>query len=142
MFKTLSFTAKLAAACMLVVLMSIAVLTTLNVTQSKDSLETMGRDSIKAVSDNMHNALVSQHSATMGRVTSDLAYMTQELARTGAVYLSTKQTMDMEITNQVTKQTETVTLPMLKAGMEGLAMNFDIVDKVQQIGRASCRERV
>jgi len=87
---------------------------------------------------------LSQHALTMKqevqavydiaqkKVNSDLNVAGYIVSNHGEITIDPSEATDFTITNQVTKQSEKVSIPLMKIDSHALSFNYDIVDTIQQ----------
>jgi methyl-accepting chemotaxis protein len=129
------FQTKLMVGTIGVVALAIVVMASVTQVQVKNSLIEMGETNMQSFADSMYQLMEMQQSLLADKVKTDLNIMDAEIEKYGAPYLNTGNTITTQITNQVTKKTETVTFPTMQFGGYVINGNYDLVDKVQkQVG--------
>lgn len=96
-------------------------------------LTKMGSKSILAEQSTVQRALQIQEDIVLEKVASDLLLMQQETGRHGSFALDAKRAIETSITNQMTNQSEQVTIPSLVLGGEVINENYQIVDQIQRL---------
>ncbi len=103
---------------------------------SKHTLEILGEHYISSLLVELEDAIELQNQITQEKLDADLAVMDKEIAQTGSLFLDTMETVQATIVNQVTKDKEKVTIPLLKIGdgFTGSTLNntFTLVDDIQK----------
>ena len=131
MLKKLSLGTKLFIGCLVLVSMTLACMGGINVVGMSGTLTDLGQAMLTSTSKGTISTLSMQNGITQEKIDSDLVVMDKELGLYGRIALDEQRSSTMDITNQVTKKTETVTIPILMAGTQDLTQNFTIVDNVQ-----------
>ncbi|MFP4515955.1 MAG: Cache 3/Cache 2 fusion domain-containing protein [Desulfovibrionales bacterium] len=135
-FSRLNFNKKMILGCMAIVLAVILVMSVVNYRQSTSSLTFMGEAFLENTVSDLFHAATMQNGITQEKINSDLALMADVTGRRGDFVLDRLDSVDMTITNQVTKEQQTVRVPKLKLrGDEEhtVSMDFEIVDGVQNM---------
>ena len=132
MSRAMSFNTKLLLSSIGVVVISILLLTLVNLWMSNRSLTELGLSSIRAVGDTLYRDIETQHQIIQEKVKSDLDMLEREINLTGLLFVSQSQTRPMSIVNQVTQDRQTVELPMLTVGGQRLD-DHALVDRVQEM---------
>ncbi|MFO7595268.1 MAG: Cache 3/Cache 2 fusion domain-containing protein [Desulfocurvibacter africanus] len=130
--KALSFNTKLLLSTIGVVIVSIIILTSVNLWQSNQSLTNLGLSTIGAVGDTLYRDIEIQHQLTQEKVHADLATLERELSNLGQIFINNGQTQTKTIVNQVTQAQETVVIPTMSAGGNRID-DHQLVDRVQKM---------
>ncbi|MFW5497845.1 MULTISPECIES: methyl-accepting chemotaxis protein [unclassified Maridesulfovibrio] len=132
MLKKLAFQTKLMFGAVLIVLATIIFMTGINLYKVQESLHTLGQTSMKSIADSVHSLMEMQNDILMDKVKADIDILDKQIFSLGFPKLNKRHPIETTITNQVTKQSETVTIPSLEFG--GIAVNdkFDIVDDLKK----------
>ncbi|WP_029895292.1 methyl-accepting chemotaxis protein [Desulfohalovibrio reitneri] len=128
----ISLNAKLVFGLIGLVVLTIVVLTSINLWQAKNSLENFAHTTVRSVAESVMRDLEGQNSLTQEKVSADLALLQQILDANGIVRTDDDNMETMTVTNQVTSEKEQVTMPTLKAGYSSL-YDPSIVDKLQEM---------
>jgi len=131
MLRGLKFTTKMYAGVLLIVFLTIGLMGGLNFWRMRGSLFELGQNFMQSALDQLVHAVDMKNDITQEKIDADLALMDEEIRSLGSAYLDESQTIEMTITNQITKQTERVRIPTLKIGSMVINNNFELVDKVQ-----------
>jgi methyl-accepting chemotaxis protein len=127
----LSFGKKIIIGCLVMVTITVVTMGTVGYIGLDGTLRELGQATLRTVTDEAVGTLRMQNDITQEKVSADLVSLEKELARFGALALDRSRPVTMTITNQVTKQTETVSIPTLLAGGQTLTGDFTVVDDVQ-----------
>ncbi|WP_320169101.1 Cache 3/Cache 2 fusion domain-containing protein [Maridesulfovibrio sp.] len=132
MFRKLSFQAKLMSGAVCIILSTIILMTGINLYKVENSLYDLGNTSMKSIAQSVHSVMEMQNNILLDKVKSDIDILDKKIFSMGFPKLNKRAPITTTITNQVTRQTETITIPSLEFG--GLAINgkFDIVDDLQK----------
>ncbi len=120
MFRRLSLNAKLTVAVLGLVAVTVVVLSTVNVLQTQKTLHDVAELSLKALGDSIYRDFEAQNNVTVEKVGTDLTLLGKELARLGLPNADPDQPVALTVTNQVTRASEAVTLPLLQGGRTSL----------------------
>ena len=127
----MTFSSKLLAGIVGIVLLTVVVLTSVSVWQAHESLNSLGHQSLKAVVDTIHRDLSSQYELLKEKIAGDMSVLEAEITQNGGVNINNNLTEPMTIVNQVTKMSEQVELPTLFNGAWRVN-NHKIVDDIQK----------
>jgi len=127
----LSFGKKIILGCLAMVTITVATMGTVGYIGLDGTLHDLGQATLQTVTDEAVHTLRMQNDITQEKVSADLVSLEKELARFGELTLDHTQPVTMTITNQVSGQTETATIPTLMAGDQLLTGDFTVVDDVQ-----------
>jgi methyl-accepting chemotaxis protein len=133
MFRSLLLTYKMILGGIILALATVVIMGGVNFWRVSSALTVMGESFLDTVSADILGTIKMQNAITQEKVNSDLEVMLLEFDRYGKVSLNAEEAVSMEITNQVTKEKETVSIPMLKVGDKDITKNFEIVDAVQKM---------
>ncbi|MFW6456234.1 MAG: Cache 3/Cache 2 fusion domain-containing protein [Desulfohalobiaceae bacterium] len=100
---------------------------------SKQSHIQSGHHALQDAARQLEHTLQLQHNMTQEKLDSDLEIMQTELNSWGTPKLDDSEEIEMRITNQETEASETVQIPVLKAGYSPLTENWELVDKIQDL---------
>jgi methyl-accepting chemotaxis protein len=131
--KSIKFTTKLFTGILAILLLSIAILSTVTNMQVRTGLFDLGRDNLENTSKAVYNSLVAQNSVLLEKLQGDMTLLESELERYGSFSLDPSYLLDRTITNQVTKAKEDVKMPRLLLGSTVMNGNTGIVDKIQMM---------
>jgi len=129
MIRNLPLNAKLTAAVLGLVILTVVVLTSVNLIQTQRTLTDVAMTSIKALGDSIYRDFEAQNAVTVEKVAADLVLLEREIGRNGLLNFDDYDIRAVTITNQVTQATETVDLPVFQAGRTPLD-NPRLVDEV------------
>jgi methyl-accepting chemotaxis protein len=121
------------AGTIVIVLLTIGLMGGLNFWRMRSSLFDLGQSFMHSALNHFLHTVSMQNDITQENINADLVFMSEQIDDFGAAYLDETQTIEMTITNQITKQTERVRIPTLKIGSMVINNNFELVDKVQAI---------
>ena len=126
----LTFSTKLLAGTLGTVLLTIATLAFVNVWQANKSLHELGEHALQAVVDTVHRDMLAQYKLLKEKVSGDMAVLESEIYKNGKVSINSNMTEQMTIVSQVTKESETVELPVMFTGAWRVNDN-KLVDDIQ-----------
>ncbi|MDC7217928.1 MAG: Cache 3/Cache 2 fusion domain-containing protein, partial [Spirochaetales bacterium] len=132
MLKKLAFQTKLMLGAVLIVLATIIFMTGINLYKVQDSLHTLGQTSMKSIADSVHSLMEMQNDILMDKVKADIDILDKKIFSLGFPKLNKRHPIDTTITNQTTKQSETVTIPSLEFGGIPVNNKYDIVDDLKK----------
>jgi len=127
---SMKFTTKLFCAVVLLCITSIVIISGNAVMMSEQALTTLGRDALEHIHGAVYNSLTTYDETVGRKLDSDLKVFEKEILSLGDPVIDTATTRQETIVNQVSKQTEQVSLPALKAGDHMLAGADTIVDSI------------
>ncbi len=132
MLKKLAFQTKLMLGAVLIVLATIVFMTGVNLYKVQSSLHRLGQTSMKSIADSVHALMEIQNDILLDKVKADIDTLDNKIFSLGFPKLNKRHPIESTITNQITKESETVTYPSLEFG--GIAINgkYDIVDDLQK----------
>lgn len=129
-FRSMKFTTKLFTSVLLLCIASITIVAGNAIWMSQQGLLTLGKEAIEHMNEAVYNSLRS-YDETIGRkLDSDLKVFEKEVLGKGSLHIDTINSQQRKVTNQVSKQTEQISLPQLLAGATPLADCNDIVDSL------------
>ncbi|ACU88156.1 methyl-accepting chemotaxis protein [Desulfomicrobium baculatum] len=133
MFNTQSikFTTKLFTGILSILILSLVSVIAVTNILVKDGLESLGRDALENINNSVFASLETQNSLLLEKLVGDMTILEGELDRYGSFDLDPSYMLDRTIINQVSKESEQVSIPRLM--LDGTVMNGNtgIVDKVQ-----------
>ncbi|ACS79147.1 methyl-accepting chemotaxis protein [Maridesulfovibrio salexigens] len=132
MLKKLAFQTKLMLGAVLIVLATIIFMTGINLYKVQDSLHTLGQTSMKSIADSVHSLMEMQNDILMDKVKADIDILDKKIFSLGFPKLNKRHPIETTITNQITKQSETVSIPSLEFGGIPVNNKFDIVDDLKK----------
>ncbi len=133
--KKITLQSKLMMGMIAVVVLTVALLVSVNMWQVTKSVSGLGRTSMKSYADVVYSMMEIQNQILSEKVRFDLGHMQREISRLGQPMLDHENTISLEIVNQVTKNKEQATIPRLMFGLDSVNNDFTLVDKVQkQVG--------
>ncbi len=132
MLKQLSFSAKLLAGTVFLVVVTVLIMGGINYYSILQSVDKLGASMVKGASEQFVRAIQMQAEITQEKVNSDLLLMDMEVRRAGELALDTAQPISCDITNQSTDHSENVTIPALTLGGTVLNGNNELVDSLQK----------
>ncbi|NDV25081.1 Cache 3/Cache 2 fusion domain-containing protein [Desulfovibrio sp. JC010] len=132
MLQKLAFQTKLMLGAILIVLSTIVFMTGINLYKVQGSLHELGQTSMKSIADSVHSLMELQNGILLDKVKGDIDILDKKIFSLGFPKLNKRHPIETTITNQITKQSESVTIPSLEFG--GIAVNgkFDIVDDLKK----------
>lgn len=132
MFKNLAFQTKLMLGAVSIILSTIIFMTGINLYKVQGSLHELGQTSMKSIAQSVHSLMEMQNEILVDKVKADIDILDKQIFAMGFPKLNKRSPITTTITNQITKQSETVTIPTLEFG--GLPINdqYDIVDDLQK----------
>ncbi len=129
--QTVKFTTKLFTGILSILILSlISVIAVTNILV-KDGLESLGRDALENINNSVFSSLEAQNSLLLEKLAGDMTILEGELDRYGSFDLDSSYMLDRTITNQVSKESQQVSIPRLMLGGTVMNGNTGIVDKVQ-----------
>jgi len=128
----LPFQAKLQIGVLSAVAAAIIAMSAVTYFQVNDSLEVLGLTSMKASCESTVNMMKMQEDLLGEKVRGDLLFMEEAIEAAGTPRLDQDSPVSMTIINQVTRESEQVTIPAMRFGYRGVNNNFDVVDAVQR----------
>ncbi|SIO17803.1 Cache 3/Cache 2 fusion domain-containing protein [Halodesulfovibrio marinisediminis] len=133
----LNFNRKLIGSVLLVIVTLLGVLSWSNYKVSHGALVNLGDQFISTMVVGLKDSVEMQHQITLEKLQADVGIFEDEIESYGGLNLDTGNIITTTITNQITKQSETVSIPTLKLG-KGYAATVlnksnELVDKVQSI---------
>ncbi|MFO8031302.1 MAG: Cache 3/Cache 2 fusion domain-containing protein [Desulfohalobiaceae bacterium] len=133
MLEKVSFQRKLILVTFLIVLAAMIVMFAVSFWMSKKSHIQSGHQTMQDAARQMEHTLQLQHDMTQDKLDSDLEIMQTELSSWGTPMQDDSEEIEMRITNQETGESETVQIPVLKAGYSQLTEDWELVDKIQDM---------
>ena len=132
MLKKLAFQTKLMLGAVLIVLATIVFMTGINLYKVQGALHELGQTSMKSIANSVYSLMEMQNDILLDKVKADIATLDKKVFSLGFPKLNKRHPIKTTITNQVTKQSETISIPSLEFG--GIAINekFDIVDNLKK----------
>lgn len=129
--QSIKFTTKLFTGMLSILILSMISVIAVTNTLVKDGLESLGRDALENINNSVFISLETQNSLLLEKLTGDMTILEGELDRYGSFDLDPSYMLDRSITNQVSKQSEQVSIPRLMLGGTVMNGNTGIVDKIQ-----------
>ncbi|MDK2921894.1 MAG: hypothetical protein PWR24_1451 [Desulfonauticus sp.] len=133
MFSKMKFTTKLYVSVACCLFFSIVILTLFSVYKSKNSLLSLGKDSVASTGEAIYQTAHMLHGILQDKLKEDLKIMEQEIENIGSFYLDKNNLINTTIVNQVSKEKEEVSIPALVLGGKIVFNNFELVDKVKEM---------
>ena len=131
MFKKLAFQTKLMLGAVSIVLATIIFMTGINLYKVQDSLHQLGQTSMKSIAESVHSLMEIQNDILMDKVKADIDILDRKIFSLGFPKLNKRHPLEVTITNQITKKSETVTIPSLEFGGMPVNNKYDIVDELK-----------
>ena len=131
--KAMRFSSKLLISFFGVVILTILITSGMTFWKISDSQFTLGEDIVKNTVVQLEDFLDMENDVLQEKINSDLKLMQGQINRLGTPFLDEVQTIDTQITNQISKETERVSIPTLKLGGQKVNNNFELVDQVQDM---------
>jgi len=133
MFNTqaIKFTTKLFTGILSILILSLVSVIAVTNILVKDGLESLGRDALENINNSVFTSLETQNSLLLEKLVGDMTILEGELDRYGSFDLDPSYMLDRTITNQVSKESQQVSIPRLLLGGTVMNGNTGIVDKVQ-----------
>ena len=132
-FTTMKFTTKLLTAIIALCGISVLITSVNAIRMSNNGLQSLGEESVENIHAAMHNSLKLFNDSVQEKLASDLAFFQNQIKNKGNIIFDNYNTVETVITNQVTKQDETVELPQMMAGGSYISGKNDLVDHVGEI---------
>lgn len=133
----LNFNRKLIGSVLLVIVTLLSTLSLCNYSISHDSLIFLGKNFISTMVNNLEDTIRMQHSITLEKLDADVGFFDIQISQKGGLHINPEKKISGAITNQITKQTDSVTIPALTMGTGSnevvINNNFDLVDQVQGV---------
>ncbi len=133
MLKKLSFNNKLILTTCLIVIAALIVMLVVGFWMSKRSHIQSGQMSLQDAAMQMEHTLRLQHDILIEKMDMDIDVLQENLMAWGTPNLDEAEEVEMNITHQQTGDSQTVTMPVLKAGFSTLTKNQEFVDDMQEI---------
>ncbi len=115
-----------------IVLATIIFMTGINLYKVQGSLHHLGQTSMKSIADSVHSLMEMQNDILMDKVKADIDILDKKIFSLGFPKLNKRHPIETTITNQVTKQSESVTIPSLEFGGIPVNNKYDIVDDLKK----------
>jgi methyl-accepting chemotaxis protein len=131
--QSVKFTTKLFSGIFFILILSLISVITVTTILVKDGLESLGRDALQNINDSVFSSLETQHSLLQEKLSGDMTILEGELERYGSFDQDSSYMLDKNITNQVSKASEKVSIPRLMLGGTVMNGNTGIVDKIQSL---------
>lgn len=131
MFKKLAFQTKLMLGAVSIVLATIIFMTGINLYKVHDSLHQLGLTSMKSIANSVHSLMEVQNEILMDKVKTDIEILDKKIFSLGFPKLNKRHPLEVTITNQITKKSETVTIPSLEFGGMSVNNKYSIVDELK-----------
>ncbi|OBQ56282.1 hypothetical protein SP90_02930 [Halodesulfovibrio spirochaetisodalis] len=132
----LNFNKKLIGSILIVIVLLLGVLSWSNYTVSHDALVNLGKQFISTMVVSLKDSVEMQHSITLEKLSTDINVFEDEVELHGGISLDASKTITTDITNQITKKTESVTIPSLTlgTGADSTVLNESnkLVDNIQE----------
>lgn len=132
MFKKLPFQTKLMLGAVSIILLTIITITGINLYKIGGSFHELGKTSMKSIAESVHSIMELQDKILMDKVRSDIDILDKRIFSMGFPKLNKRSKINTTITNQVTKQSESVSIPTLEFGGIPINGDNDIVDKMKE----------
>lgn len=133
----LNFNRKLIGTVLLVIVALLGAVSWSNYTVSHDSLIFLGKKFISTMVINLEDTIHMQHKITLEKLDADANFFELEIKEKGGLRIAPEKELTATVTNQITKQTDTVTIPALTLGTGDYETvvnnNFQLVDEVQDM---------
>ena len=135
MFNTQSikFTTKLFTGILSILVLSLVSVIIVTTILVKDGLQSLGKDALENINNSVFASLDAQNSLLMEKLSGDMTILEGELNHYGSFDLDMSYTLYKNITNQVSRASEKVSIPRLRLGSTVMNGNTEIVDKVQSL---------
>jgi len=132
MLKKLAFQTKLMLGAVLIVLATIVFMTGINLYKVQGALNHLGQTSMESIAHSVSSLMDMQNDILVDKVKADIDILDKQIFSLGFPKLNKRHLLKTTITNQVTHESESVTIPSLEFG--GLAVNGKnaIVDDLQK----------
>ena len=131
----LNFNRKLIGSVLLVIVTLLGVLSWNNYSVSHNALVKLGNQFISAMVVGLKDSVEMQHKITLEKLETDVNVFEDEIKKYGGLHLTSQKTVTTTITNQITKQSESVSIPALQLGTGYSATTLNssnkLVDEVQ-----------
>ncbi|OEU67993.1 MAG: chemotaxis protein [Desulfovibrio sp. S3730MH75] len=132
MFKKLSFQAKLMLGSVTIVMATIILMTSVTLLEVKSGLKNLGETSMGSIAESVLSLMEMQNEIVLDKVKSDIDILDKRIFSMGFPKLNKRAPIKVTITNQITKQSENITIPTLEFGGMGINGSFDVVDDLQK----------
>ncbi|WP_027177924.1 Cache 3/Cache 2 fusion domain-containing protein [Maridesulfovibrio bastinii] len=132
MFKQISFQTKLMVGSIGVILATVIAMTSLNLLEVDRSLNQLGKTSMHSITDGVVAMMEMQNGLLLDKVKADLDILDKRLFGLGFPSLNKRKMIPETITNQITKQTESTSIPTMTFGGIPINKTFDLVDSVKE----------
>lgn len=133
----LNFNRKLIGSVLLVIFTLLSVLSFSNYSVSNEALTKLGNQFIKTMVVGLKDSVEMQHQITLEKLETDVNVFDDEIKKHDGLHLDTSNAITTTITNQITKQSEQVTIPalVLGNGTETTVLNKsnELVDRIQNM---------
>lgn len=136
-FKNVKFTTKLFVSMISVVILSILITSGNAIRMSKQGLYSLGEGALVDIHQSLYNSLDAIDKNIRNKLNGDLLLLERKISSNGGIFLDDFKEMETTMVNQVTKQSETRTIPKLQAGILYLNDDTQIVDEIQEITGAT-----
>lgn len=133
----LNFNKKIILSVLLVIVTLLSVLSFTNYRISHGTFDKLGKQFISSMVISLKDSVEMQHQITLEKLATDISVFEFEINSNDKIYVDTSKTITTTITNQVTKVSDTVTIPTLALG-KGIDRNTlnnsnKLVDEIQRI---------
>ncbi len=129
--KSMGFSTKLMISFFGVVILTIAITSGLTYWKISGSQFKLGKEIVHNTVTQLNDFLKMENGVLQKKINSDLKLMQTEINRVGEPSLDKMQKIDTRITNQITKETDRVSIPTLKLGERRINNNYKLVDTIQ-----------
>jgi len=129
-FNSMKFTTKLFAAVALLCIASIFIISANAIRMSQNGLNSLGRSALEHIHKAVYDSLLTYDQTISRKLDSDLKIFEKEFLSRGAWALDPANATQSTVVNQVTQQSEPITLPRFMAGENSITGANDIVDNV------------
>ncbi len=129
--KSISFAMKLSLGFLFTILAAILILGAANYMQTSDALNALGRSALKTTVTGVYNAMLGQDKITEEKVATDLKLLLAEVERLGTPFLDEVNSIEQNITDQVSNESQQMRVPKLFFGSTAMNGNEEVVDRIQ-----------
>jgi methyl-accepting chemotaxis protein len=133
----LNFNKKLILSVLCVIVTLLSVLSFTNYKVSHGTFDKLGKQFISAMVVSLKDSVEMQHKITLEKLATDISVFEFEINSNGKLHVDTSNTITTTITNQVTKVSNSVTIPTLSLGTgigrKTLNNSNKLVDDIQRI---------
>lgn len=137
MFKKMKINTKMYLMVIGLILFSIFATSGSGIFVSHDTLTDRGEKGIKAVHTTLYNSIIAIDANIRQKLDGDVIALEKAITTRGAITVNTNRKITVTITNQVTKESSTVEIPQLMAGLEFLNNDEKTVDDILSVTGSS-----